>query len=493
MIRVRFAPSPTGRLHLGNIRTALFNYLFARAKGGTFILRLEDTDRERFLPEYREGIIQDMRWMGLNWDEGPENNGPYGPYEQSERLELYQKYANQLIVEGKAYYCYVTQEETDEAKRIARLNRMPPRFDNRGRNFTQEEIEARKARGIKPTLRFKVENPQVKMHDLIRGDVEFNLDDMSGDFVILRADGTPTFHLAVCVDDALMKVTHVIRGEDHLSNTPKHILLIKAMGFEPPQYGHLSLIHGPGGEPLSKRLSTVSVGEFRRQGYLPEALVNYIAFLGWSPGDNREIFSWEELQKVFSLERVNKSSSIYDPDKLNWVNGQHLRLLSDEVFAQRALDYLRSHSDFFASETSSQPAQYHSVSAPKAQPTPEALRRILPAFKDAVAKFDELPAHLSFLKSPLTYENAAWLQSPAAKTLLTEAVALLSSLNWNDPLVYDAFIAALKPKVTVKGKELFMPVRVALTGKEHGPELKKLFPLLGLQFVEERFKAALGN
>ncbi|HRK62696.1 MAG TPA: glutamate--tRNA ligase [Candidatus Omnitrophota bacterium] len=473
MIRVRFAPSPTGRLHLGNIRTALFNYLFARAQGGTFILRLEDTDRERFLPEYREGIIQDMRWMGLNWDEGPENNGPYGPYEQSERLELYQKYANQLIAEGKAYYCYVTQEETDEAKRIARLNRMPPRFDNRGRNFTQEEIEARKARGIKPTLRFKVENPQVKIHDLVRGDVEFNLDDMSGDFVILRADGTPTFHLAVCVDDALMKVTHVIRGEDHLSNTPKHILLIKAMGFEPPQYGHLSLIHGPGGEPLSKRLSTVSVGEFRRQGYLPEALVNYIAFLGWSPGDNREIFSWEELQKVFSLERVNKSSSIYDPDKLNWVNGQHLRLLSDEVFTQKALDYL-------------QMQNLLPVGA-------DVVRRVLPAFKDAIAKFDELPAHLGFLKSPLTYENAAWLQTPAAKTLLTEALALLPSLNWNDPLVYDAFIAALKPKVTVKGKELFMPVRVALTGKEHGPELKKLFPLLGQQFAAERFKSALGN
>ena len=473
MIRVRFAPSPTGRLHLGNIRTALFNYLFARAKGGTFILRLEDTDRERFLPEYREGIIQDMRWMGLNWDEGPENNGPYGPYEQSERLELYQKYANQLIAEGKAYYCYVTQEEVEESKRIARLNRLPPRFDNRGRNFTQEEIEARKSRGIKPTLRFKVESPQVKMHDLVRGDVEFNLDDMSGDFVILRADGTPTFHLAVCVDDALMKVTHVIRGEDHLSNTPKHILLIKAMGFEPPQYGHLSLIHGPGGEPLSKRLSTVSVGEFRRQGYLPEALVNYIAFLGWSPGDNREIFSWEELQKIFSLERVNKSSSIYDPDKLNWVNGQHLRLLSDEVFSKKALDYLQSQNAL-------------PVSA-------EFVLRVLPAFKDAIAKFDELPAHLIFLKSPLSYENAAWLQSPAAKTLLTEALALLSSLNWNDPLVYDAFIAALKPKVSVKGKELFMPVRVALTGKEHGPELKKLFPLLGQQFVAERFKTALGN
>lgn len=470
MIRVRFAPSPTGRLHLGNIRTALFNYLFARVSGGKFILRLEDTDRERFLPEYREGILEDMRWMGLAWDEGPETGGPHGPYEQSERLELYQSFAKKLIEEGKAYYCYVTQEEVDEAKRVARLNRQPPRFDNRGRLFSKEEIELRKARGIKPTLRFKVENPQVQMHDLIRGDVVFNLDDMVGDFVILRADGTPTFHLAVCVDDALMKVTHVIRGEDHLSNTPKHILLIRAMGFEPPQYGHLSLIHGPGGEPLSKRLSTVSVGEFRRQGYLPEALVNYIAFLGWSPGDNREIFSWEELQKVFSLERVNKSSSIYDPDKLNWVNGQHLRLLSDSDFTKRALRYLETQK--------------------KLPVEAKIVERVLPAFKDAIAKFDELPAHLDFLKEPLHYENPVWLQALSAAELLTAALEIVPGLNWSDPHVYDGFIAALKTRVSVKGKELFMPVRMALTGKEHGPELKKLFPLLGLEFAIARFRAA---
>lgn len=468
MIRVRFAPSPTGRLHLGNIRTALFNYLMARAGGGKFILRLEDTDRERFLPEYREGILRDMRWMGLEWDEGPETGGPHGPYEQSQRLELYKQYAQKLVEEGKAYYCYVTQEETDEAKRIARLNRQPPRFDNRGRHFSKEEIERRKALGIKPTLRFKVENPQVKMHDLVRGEVVFNLDDMVGDFVIMRADGTPTFHMAVCLDDALMKVTHVIRGEDHLSNTPKHILLIRAMGFEPPQYGHLSLVHGPGGEPLSKRLSTVSVSEFRRQGYLPEALVNYIAFLGWAPGDNREIFSWEELQKVFSIERVNKSSSIYDPDKLNWVNGQHLRLLSDEDFTRRAFSYLQEQ---------------------KALPAEESfIQRVLPVFKDAIAKFDELPAQLSFLSSMPSAQPQ--LENANAQAVISAALAVLPALNWKDPEIYSAFIAAIKPQVTVKGKELFMPIRLALTGKEHGPEIKKLFPLLGLEFVTARFLAA---
>src|SRR3989338_6849655 len=311
MIRVRFAPSPTGFLHIGNIRTSLFNYLFAKPSVGKFILRVEYTDLERSKPEYREALLEDLLWMGIRWDEGPGVGGEFGPYLQSERLSIYRKYLDQLIKEGKAYYCYVTEEELEDIKRLARAEHKPPRFDNRGRNFTKGEIEKRKARGIKPTVRFKIENPVLNLHDLIRGDVEFNLDEMVGDFVIQRADGTPTFHMAVCVDDGLMKMTHVIRGEDHLSNAPKHILLLKAMGFEPPQYGHLSLIHGEGGEPLSKRLESVSVKEFRKKGILPHALANYIALLGWAPGDNREIFTWEALQQAFDLNQINKSSSIY--------------------------------------------------------------------------------------------------------------------------------------------------------------------------------------
>ena len=341
MVRVRFAPSPTGYLHIGNVRTALFNFLFAKREGGKFILRIEDTDLERSKPEYREACLEDLLWFGIRWDEGPEIGGEYGPYLQSQKLPIYEKHVRELIEKGKAYYCYVTEEETEDMKRLARAEHKPPRFDNRGRNFSKEEIEKRKARGIKPTVRFKIENPKLKMHDLIRGEVSFNLDEMVGDFVIQRADGTPTFHLAVCVDDGLMKITHEIRGEDHLSNTPKHILLLEAMGFKPPQYGHLSLIHGEGGEPLSKRIESVSVREFRKKGYLPHALANYIALLGWSPGDNREIFKWDELRKTFDLAQVNKSASIYDPHKLDWINGQHLRALSDEEFARMALAYLK--------------------------------------------------------------------------------------------------------------------------------------------------------
>ncbi len=471
MIRVRFAPSPTGFLHLGNIRTALFNFLFAKRNGGQFVLRVEDTDRERSRDEYRKALMEDMLWMGIRWDEGPEVGGEYGPYLQSERLSLYQKYMDQLLGEGKAYHCYVTGEEVEENKRLARLEKRPPRFDNRGRYFTPKEIEERKKRGIKPTVRFKIENPKLKMHDLIRGEVSFNLDEMVGDFVIQRADGMPTFHLAVCVDDGLMKITHVIRGEDHLSNTPKHILLLEAMGFPPPQYGHLSLIHGPGGEPLSKRLESVSVKEFRKRGILPHALANYIALLGWAPGDNREIFSWKELQEIFDLSRVNKSASIYDPHKLDWVNGQHLRLLSDEDFCRHALAWLKEQKQLKYDET--------------------LVHRILPVFKDSIERFDQLPEKLEILSDNFDYENRPVIESEEGCEVLKAALDVLPTVKDQGETFYDIFVNALKPKVKAKGKNLFMPLRIALTGKEHGPELKRVFPILGTDKIRKRFERAL--
>lgn len=471
MVRVRFAPSPTGYLHLGNIRTALFNFLFAKRHQGKFILRIEDTDRERSKPEYERSLMEDMLWMGIRWDEGPEVGGEYGPYKQSERLPIYQRYIDQMIKEGKAYYCYVTEEETAELKRLAQLERRPPRFDNRGRFFSEKEIEDRKQRGIKPTVRFKIDNPQLTMHDLIRGDVTFNLDEMVGDFVIQRADGVPTFHMAVTVDDALMKVTHVIRGEDHLSNTPKHILLYRAMGFNPPQFGHLSLIHGPGGEPLSKRLESVSVREFRKKGYLPAGLSNYIALLGWSPGDNREILSWEELQKIFDLDRVNKSSSIFDPHKLDWVNGEHFRASSDEDFSRHALAYLKEQHKLKFDET--------------------LVHRVLPIFKDNVERFDQLPEKLEVLADDFAYENQSLIQSVEAKEIFQVGLTVLQALSNEGDTFYDDFLQAIKPNVKAKGKGLFLPLRIAITGKEHGPELKRLFPVLGKTKIQKRLERAL--
>lgn len=471
MVRVRFAPSPTGFLHIGNIRTALFNYLFAKREGGTFILRVEDTDRERSKPEYFEALQEDLLWMDIRWDEGPEVNGACGPYRQSERLYTYEQYTQRLIKEGKAYYCYVTEEETEEMKRLARAEHKPPHFDNRGRHFTKEEIEKRKARGIKPTVRFKIEQPQLQMHDLVRGDVSFNLDEMVGDFVIQRADGTPTFHMAVCVDDGLMKVTHVIRGEDHLSNTPKHILLLKAMGFTPPEYGHLSLIHGEGGEPLSKRLESVSVREFRRKGYLPHALANYIALLGWAPGDNREIFTWDELQKNFSLSQVNKSASTYDSHKLDWVNAEHLRSMPNEEFSRLALAYLKQQGKLKYDEP--------------------LVHQFLPVFKDNIVRFEELEERLELLNEDFSYENRSMIETAEAKEIFKAALDALPGLQGEGETFFDAFTNAIKPKVKAKGKNLFMPLRIALTGKAHGPELKKIFPLLSRHTIQKRFERAL--
>lgn len=471
MVRVRFAPSPTGFLHIGNVRTALFNYLFAKRQGGKFVLRIEDTDQERSKPEYCKAVVEDLRWMGIQWDEGPDIGGAYGPYQQSGRLSIYQQYVSQLLKEGKAYPCYVTEEEAEEIKRLARLERRPPRFDNRGRFFSAKEIEERKARGIKPTVRFKIENPELKITDLIRGEVSFNLDEMAGDFVIQRADGLPTFHLAVCVDDGLMKITHVIRGEDHLSNTPKHVLLLKAMGFTPPQYGHLSLIHGPGGEPLSKRLESVSVREFRKRGYLPPALANYIALLGWSSGDNREIFTWRELSENFDLEGVNKSASTYDPDKLDWVNGQHLRSLSDETFIKLSLSYLREHKKLKADEAM--------------------VRQILPIFKDNIARFEELEDRLEILNERFSYQDEALITNPQSRELFEVAVEILPSLKEKGEGLYEEFVKAIQPKVQLKGKNLFMPLRMALTGKEHGPELKRIFPVFGIEGIRRRLGHAI--
>lgn len=482
MIRVRFAPAPTGYLHLGNVRTALFNYLFAKKEKGAFILRIEDTDLDRSEEVYEKAILEDLKWMKLFWDEGPEREGPYGPYQQSKRLSIYAGFLEKLLREGKAYYCYCTEAELDERRRLAQLEKRPPRYDNRCRTVSQAEVKKRTAQGIRPTVRFKIEKPEVMFHDLIRGVVHFDLDQMMGDFIIARADGKPTFHLGVSVDDCLMKITHVIRGEDHLSNGPRHQLLIRALGFEPPQYAHLSLIHGPGGEPLSKRLESISIREFRRRGYLPEALSNYLALLGWSPGDNREIFSWKELQELFELKRVVKSAAICDPKKLDWMNGEHLRALSDEEFVERALNYLKG------------TAPHPSLFPPGGERVgvrgyDESLaRKILPVFKDNIHCLEELGDRLQILAEDFSYENQALIQSRESREIFQAALAVLKE---KDVPPFDEFIEALKPKVKAKGKELFMPLRMALTGREHGPELKRLFPILGREGVRKRFERAL--
>lgn len=474
-VRVRFAPSPTGYLHIGNARTALFNYLWASQMKGEMILRIEDTDLERSRKEYENAIYEDLKWLGIKWNEGPDTGGKHGPYRQSERLDIYRKKVDSLLREGKAYYCYCGAAELESRREEALKTGKPPRYDNRCRSLSQNEIEARRARGIKPSVRFKIRDGELRLTDLIRGEVVFDLS-LIGDFIIMRPDGTPTFHLAVCVDDGLMEVTHVLRGEDHLSNTPRHILLLEAMGFKPPQYAHLSLIMGPGGSPLSKRLGARSISEYKTLGYLPEALMNYLSLLGWSPGDDREIFTPDELKKTFSIERVIKSSAIFDKDKLDWVAGQHIRRLTDEEYLARARDFLKSDGDFL------------SVFKSRGDKWTD---KALLLFKDSIVCFSDLKAKFAFFDEAAAFENRKVLEDANTRALLIEALNFLEAEKTLSDGTFTALVDSLKKKTALKGKALYHPLRLVFTTKNEGPELISLFPLLGRDLCIKRLKEAL--
>ncbi|PYR56919.1 MAG: glutamate--tRNA ligase, partial [Acidobacteria bacterium] len=332
-MRLRFAPSPTGQLHVGNARTALFNWLLTRGHDGTYVLRIEDTDTERSTKASEESILHDLRWLGLEWDEGPDAGGGHGPYRQSERLHLYTSYANELLGGGHAYYCFCSAQKLDADRKSDLAAAKPPRYHATCRNLSPEEVRTRMEAGEKPVIRFKVaDQSDITFQDLVRGDLTFN-SDVIGDWVLVRSDGRPAYNFAVVIDDALMEITHVIRGEDHISNTPKQILLYRALGFTPPKFAHLALVLGPDHTPLSKRHGATSVSEFRERGYLPEALTNYLALIGWSPrasgggtGDDAELLPMEELARRFAIEDVGHSAGVFDPEKLAWMNRHYMKM-----------------------------------------------------------------------------------------------------------------------------------------------------------------------
>lgn len=335
-MRVRFAPSPTGHLHVGNARTALFNWLLARGQGGTFILRIEDTDRERSTKESEQAILDDLRWMGLQWDEGVEVGGNYGPYRQTERLKNYTDHAARLIAEGTGYYCFCSAEALDAQRKAQLAASLPPKCAGTCRNMSPADAAVRRANGEPAVVRLRVpEGRDVAFTDVVRGLVTFHTD-VIGDPVLVRSDGIPAYNFAVVIDDEEMKVTHVIRGEDHISNTPRQILLSEAFGYTPPAFAHLSLVMGPDHAPLSKRHGATSVREFREKGYLPEALVNYLALIGWSPGHNEELLPADELARRFRLENVAHSAGIFDEDKLAWANRHYLKLCAPDRLAHLA-------------------------------------------------------------------------------------------------------------------------------------------------------------
>jgi len=338
--RVRFPPSPTGLLHIGNVRTALFNYLFAKKYGGAFVLRIEDTDRERSKKEYEEDIFEALRWLGLDADEGPEQGGLYGPYRQSERTAIYQKYLTQLLANGKAFYCFHTEAELEKEGERLFAAKQPPIHPCEYRDLGIAEAEKMKEAKPDHIIRFKTPlGRTVVFRDLIRGDVSF-ASDLIGDFSIAKSMDEPLYHFAVVADDYEMQISHVIRGEDHIANTPKHILLAEALGFPAPAYAHLPLILGPDRSKLSKRHTATSLREYRAAGYLPEALINFLVLLGWNPGGDREIFSKEELIREFSLEKVQKSGAVFDVAKLNWMNGEYIRKKSVAELAGLCRPYL---------------------------------------------------------------------------------------------------------------------------------------------------------
>lgn len=477
MIRVRFAPSPTGPIHLGNARTALFNWLFARRNGGVFILRIEDTDITRSDPRYTQLIMDDLRWLGMDWQEGPDVGGPYGPYVQSQRLTTYQDFAAKLLEEGKAYPCYCTQSELEERRKAALARGRPPRYDNRCRNLSEVEKKALESQGRRPSLRFLIPpGEKLAFEDMIRGKCEFNLS-VLGDFVIMKADGTPSFHMAVVVDDALMKITHIIRGEDHLSNTPLHILLFEALGFSRewpshPHYAHLPMIAGEEGDPLSKRAGALSIQDYRRQGYLPEALVNYMLLLGWSPGQKQEKLPLAEAVERFDVRHVSKSPAHFDPKKLDWLAEKYLRQADTERLVELIIPFL--------------PQEAKEIERTRLKALVEAVRPGLANLSQA-AKGSEW-----FFKEPVLDEGQITaLSSDKPRAVLAQVLKALEGQEESFIKEYNKFIKQLAEKGGLAPKEVMMSLRLALTGSTHGPELVAIVSLLGHEGCKRRLKKLL--
>ena len=481
-VRVRFAPSPTGPFHIGGARSALFNWLFARKMGGKLILRIEDTDLERSSRESEENIKAALKWLGMDWDEGIDVGGENGPYRQTERLDIYKKYTEKLLAEGKAYYCYCTDEELEEERQSLIKEAKMPRYMVKCRNLTPEQIAAYEAEGRKPTVRFRVPaDQQILVRDMVRGDVVFDSNNI-GDFVIVKSDGIPTYNYAVVIDDALMHITHVIRAEEHLSNTPRQCLVYDALGFEKPVFGHISLILGKDHTKMSKRHGATSVDQYRQLGYLPEGIVNFLALLGWAPNSEQEIFSIDELIKEFSMERVAKNPAVFDIDKLNWINQHYMRQLDDEAFFAAAKPHMIAAGYMTGEETGEKLAW---------------LKKVVATSKDHVSFAAQIPASVEmYFNDEFGFENdeaAAVLQAETVPTVIGMLLEELPKLEVLDGAAVKALFKTIQKTTKLKGKDVFMPIRVALTGNQHGPELAEMVPLLGIECTEKRIRASLAK
>jgi glutamyl-tRNA synthetase len=482
-VRVRYAPSPTGLQHIGSMRTALINYLFARANGGTFILRLEDTDRTRFSEDYVKNLYDTFKWLDFYWDEGPDVGGPYGPYIQSERFPIYKEHARKLVDMGMAYYCFCDEERLAKLRSAQESSEGSEQgYDRHCRGIDPAEAAARLAAGEKAVIRLKIPLDGVtRFHDLVLGDIEWKNEDVSPDPVLLKSDGFPTYHLANIVDDHLMKITHVMRAQEWIPSAPFHIIMYKAFGWEPPTLVHLPMVLGPDGHKLSKRHGATAVDEFRKSGYLPEALINYVSHLGCSFEEGRDLFPLAELERLFKIEKLNKAPAVFDYQKLEWYNGQYIRMKSDEDLAALVMPSLEEAGLVAAAPTEAQKALVLG-----AMPLVKERLKFLtdaPAMMRYLFEEPPLPAPEEFIPKKLDKARAA--------ELLAAAEALLPACDLGDIPAAETKFRAEAERLGAKFGDLMMPVRVAVTGSRVSPPLFESIRLIGIERASARIAAAL--
>jgi glutamyl-tRNA synthetase len=479
-VKVRFAPSPTGDLHVGNIRTALFDWAYARHTGGTFLFRIEDTDTTRVTDEYIQAAIDTLKWLGLTWDEGPEVGGPNGPYLQSQRLDIYAKWAQTFLDQGDAYHCYCSPDELEAVREEQRKANVAPGYNGHCRDLTADQIAGYKAQGREAVVRMRMPDGTTTFTDEIRGDVTFD-HKFVPDFVLVRADGSPLYTLAVAVDDVMMGVTHVLRGEDLLSSTPRQIRVYQAMGVkleDYPAFAHLPFVMGQDNAKLSKRNGEVSIAWYREQGYLPEAICNYLALLGWSPGDDRENISMKELTELFTVEKVHSSPARFDMKKLEAINGDKIRALPLEEFASWTIPFLKKADVIAGSDDEI-----------------ALVMKALPLIQERIVKLDEAPALLKFLfvkNFAVDPEAAPKIADSAAKDILKRSLKDLESLDsWSHESIEAALRASLIEELGLKPRIAFTALRIATTGSTISPPLFESMELLGKQACLDRINSAL--
>jgi glutamyl-tRNA synthetase len=480
MVRVRFAPSPTGYLHVGGARTALFNWLFARRHGGTFVLRIEDTDTERSSWEMVAGIVEGLRWLGLDWDEGPDVGGPHGPYFQSQRLDQHRAVVNRLIAGGHAYPCYCSSETLQAKRQAAEAAGGGWMYDRTCRQLSPEDIARLDTAGTPRAIRLLIPDGVTAFSDLVHGEIKFDNRNIE-DFVVLRSDGQPTYHLSVVADDIDMAITHVVRGDDHISNTPKHVLLFQALGCGVPAFAHVPLILGTDRKRLSKRHGATSVTEYTRMGYLPEAMVNFLALLGWSPGDDRELLSRDELVRAFALEGISGGNAVFNPEKLDWMNQQHIMRLATEELGSRLEPYLRD-AGLWREEFATHRRSWY--------------LGLVELFKPRLTRLTSFAAEAGpFLTDEIVTEEVAARKhlKPELAAPLQELRAAFDALDPFTTTTTEQALRSVAERHTLKPAALIHATRVAVTGRAASPGLFEVLEIMGRPLVVQRMTAALGQ